>query len=154
MKSLAERHAARAQRKVDNAVESSLAPGGGIGHAATAIASANAAVAALSDEQREELKAVIESDGFNSVVNDIDPAAMAGIGVVNPLVTPAGTAAELAATDAQQGKLPEASFDPAQGNINGQAVEAASGAGNGWGKDGQADAKDEGKKSGAKTEAK
>ncbi|MGL4641203.1 MAG: hypothetical protein ACRCVX_15945, partial [Shewanella sp.] len=52
--------------------------------------------------------------------------------VVNPLVTPGAVAAELAATDAQQGKLPEASFDPAQGNQNGQAIEAAA-SGNGWG---------------------
>lgn len=154
MKSLAERHAERAQRKVDNAVESSLAPGGAIGHAATAIAVANAAVNSLSPEQREELKTVIESDGFADVVDNIDPAAMAGIGVVNPLVAPAGMAAELAATDAQQGKLPEASFDPAQGNQNGLAVEQA-GNGNGWGKGAEADAKEgDGKKAPAKTESK
>ncbi len=154
MKSLAKRHAERAQRKVDNAVESSLAPGGGVGHAATAIAAANAAIAALSPEQREELKAVVESDGFADVVESIDPSAMAGIGVVNPLVAPAGMAAELAATDAQQGKLPEASFDPAQGNQNGQAVEAAA-SGNGWGKGAEADAKEgDGKKAPAKPESK
>ncbi len=108
MKSLAERHIARAQRKADNKAESTNSGyGGNVGSAAVAIVTVQDAFAALSDEQREELKATFgESDGFMSVKADAYGDAFdgegslrnAGIGVVNPLVAPvmAATAIERA----------------------------------------------------------
>lgn len=141
MKSLAERHADRAQRKADNAVESDLnGSTGGLGNAMTAIDAANAAVRALTPDQRNELREIV-GEAIDEGDFAEDGFAQAGIGVVNPLMTGAGTFNDLANTAAQNGELPAPSFDPANGNINGQAIEeqAGNGAGNGWGASGDDD---------------
>lgn len=137
MKSLADRHADRSQRIVDNATESTAGNVRGvIGHAATAIIAANEAVGKLTEDEQAELKTALEGrgfDGFKSAGEAEADVSLAGIGVVNPLTASAGMQRTLADTPAQNGERPEASFDPAQGNLNGQAIEAAGGAGNGWG---------------------
>jgi hypothetical protein len=142
MKSLAERHADRAQRKVDNAVFSIQPSGGDIGMAAFRISEAQAAIAALTPEQRDELKELMPEDGFSDASAEADASAYdaagnlktAGIGVVNPLVAP--VAAAMAVEGAQSadtplggqtgnggwGTPPEPSLTPADGNQNGAAV--------------------------------
>jgi len=136
MKSLADRHADRAQRKADNLAESSApTTTGNVGNAANLIVQAQEAFGALNEKQRDELKAVMTGDigdGFRSIAEDDTGALkMAGIGVINPLVTPAGEFNKAAGEGVQAtGELPVASFDPKNGNINGQAVAAA---GNGAG---------------------
>lgn len=148
MKSLAERHKDRAQRKVDNATESTAGDtGGGVGAAVLAAVDAQEKIAGLTDAQKAEVHEILKghSDGFEAAEAPYD---MAGIGVPNAAVMPAGKFNELSASDAQEGKLPEASFDPENGNLNGQAIEQA---GNGWGT--EATEAKSGKKKAAEAEA-
>jgi hypothetical protein len=142
MKSLAERHIDRAQRKVDNAVHSTQPSNGDVGLAAMRIAEAQAAIGALTPAQRDELKGMMPEDGFSDSTAEADANAYdpngnlktAGIGVVNPLVAP--VAAAMAVEGAQSageplggqsgnggwGEPPAPSFTPAEGNQNGIAV--------------------------------
>jgi len=135
MKPLAERHADRAQRKADNMAESQDASNytGGLGDAMNKIADAQTALAGLSPNQREELKSAFEAnlaegaDGFRSLAeegNDAPGLSLAGIGTVDTRVTPFA-AIDKAGAAMMTGELPAASFDPANGNLNGLAVEAA-----------------------------
>lgn len=148
MKSLAERHADRAQRKADNAVESDLnGSTGGLGLALVAIDAANDAIRSLTPEQREELHAIAGEAMAEAADSGFEPDGfeMAGIGVVNPLVTATGQYNDLANTAAQNGELPAPSFDPENGNISGQSIESqtGNGGGNGWGSGGNADDDDD-----------
>ena len=156
MLSLAERHADRAQRKADNAAFSNQSgDGGAIGVAAFRILEAQDALRRLTPEQLEELKAVMPNDGFNDASGVADAEAYdnqgnlktAGIGVVNPLIAP--VAAAMAIEGAQTagkpeggepgnggwGSIPEPAHTPAEGNQNGAALAAQTGAGGG--QDGQ-----------------
>jgi hypothetical protein len=148
MKPLSERHADRAQRKADNAAESAHSGNNlndGIGNAARLIGEATLAINALAPEQRERLMDrmkggdIDSNGGFRSIAeDDAGKLKMAGIGVIDPAVTPAGEY-HAAGQDGVQaaGKLPTASYDPTKGNLNGAAVEAAGGGGGapttGWG---------------------
>lgn len=83
MKSLAERHADRAQRKVDNATESTAGNVRGvIGHAASAVIAANEAIGKLTDAERAELETALEVRGFNGFepIGDAELADLAGNG--------------------------------------------------------------------------
>lgn len=138
MKSLAERHAERAQRKVDNAVESEVnGKTGNIGHAVTAALAAHDAFAVLSDEQKAEVAPIMQQHMADLEKSGQPTFEMAGIGVVNPLTTSGREYLDAASAPGQSGEMPEPSFDPAQGNINGQALEQAGNGsgGNGWGSD-------------------
>jgi hypothetical protein len=128
MKSLAERHIERAQRKADNAAESpDLGIGGNVGAASIAIATAQEAFAGLTDEQKGELVEAMgsDADGFASNLPDAYGGAFdsngnlrtAGIGVVNPLIAPV-TAAE---------------------RVEGEAGTAGAGSALGWGKAAESD---------------
>ncbi|CAB4131767.1 hypothetical protein UFOVP131_38 [uncultured Caudovirales phage] len=158
MKSLAERHADRAQRKADGLAFSPNTKGD-VGLAALRIGEAKTAIAALTPEQRSELEGLMAEDGFSdaAVYGDAYDARgslkTAGIGVTNTLVAPVAFAQETERTagplggmdgngdgfasggeGAGWGTLPEPSFDPANGNANGQAVaDAAAGAAGGTG---------------------
>lgn len=143
MKSLAERHEDRAQRLADNRAESGLVntgSNGNLGRVANMIAETTSALRGLSESERAELENTmrdvsIGSDGFQSAAMDDDGnLALAGIGAVNTGLVPPDRARELGNTAAANGQLPEPSFDPAKGNLNGAAIEAAgSPAGGGWG---------------------
>lgn len=144
MKSLAERHADRAQRKADNAAESQDASNyaGGLGNAANLIMAAQEAFGNLTPDQREELQSSMTGgdvgDGFRSIAeegNDAPGLALAGIGTVDTRVTPLRTAFDAVTNASGAGELPAPSFDPAKGNLNGAAVDAAGTPANagGWG---------------------
>lgn len=133
MKSLAERHVDRAQRIVNNETESTAGDVRGvIGNAAGAIIAANEAVSKLTAEEKDELRTALEGRGFDSLEasGDEPEVSLAGIGVVNPLTAGGRKFLEVAETPIQAGERPNAEFDPAEGNLNGQAIEKA---GNGWG---------------------
>ena len=151
MKSLADRHAERAQRKADNMAESTLVntgTNGNVGRVANMIADTTAALRGLSEAERDELKAAMgegfdaDADGYRSIAeDDTGGLSMAGIGVPNPFVTPPAAFMDAAHQGASNGELPAASFDPTQGNLNGQAVDAAgTPASAGWGTPGGAGA--------------
>lgn len=150
MKSLDARHAERAQRKADNAVESEVnGTTGNIGHAVTAALAAHDAMKALTPEQMPEFQEIMEQHTADLKESGHETFEMAGIGVANPLTTSGRQFLETADSKAQTGKLPEPSFDPANGNIAGQAIEAAS---KGWGDNADADKGES--KADAKTDAK
>ena len=132
MKSLADRHAERAQRKADNLAEASrdgyTKAAGDLGAAMAAVANARDAMAGLSDENRklvsEAFAEDIASDSRSLADDENGEIAQAGIGVVNTDYVPIERAAE-AGVNADLGwSLPNPSFDPKAGNINGAAVEA------------------------------
>lgn len=156
MKSLAERHADRAQRKADG-LEFSDNTGGDLALAALRIGEAQAAIDNLSPEEREELRNLVGNDGFDTgnenVYGDAYDARgslkTAGVGVVNTLVAPVaaamfaettagpvggmdgngdGFASGDAAPASGWGNLPDPSVTRAEGNPDGAAVEAAPGA--------------------------
>ena len=129
MKSLADRHAERAQRKADNLAEASRdgLPNNDLGAARNAIASARDAMAGLSDEQRklvtDEFNEDLASDSRSLAEDENGNIAQAGIGVVNLDYVPADRAAEAGANADLGWNLPNPSFDPKDGNLNGAAVE-------------------------------
>ncbi len=148
MKSLAERHIDRAQRKADNAAFSTQnVAADGVGLAAIRIAEAQAAFAVLTPEQRDELKAVMPQSGYEDSVAEADANAYdaqgnlrsAGIGVVNPLVAPVSAA--MAADGFSVADKPEGAYsgnggwgeppaptvDPTEGNAAGVALDAQTG---------------------------
>lgn len=136
MKPLDERHADRAQRKANNMAESTLVAVGGkadLGRVANMMTEAMDAFRALSEDERAELKGMLGEDfGADGGANTRSLAegedgglSLAGIGTINHEVVPLETALKASGSEALTGKLPDASFDPANGNINGQAVEAA-----------------------------
>lgn len=129
MKSLEERQRERAQRKADNLADSNNASNGGVGAAMAAVANANEALRGLTEEQRDEVRERM-AEGIDDFNAGDDYADMSGIGVINPNVLNAEARERLAASDVQQGNMPDASFDPEKGNLNGQAIEKAT---NGWG---------------------
>ena len=134
MKSLAERHADRAQRKADNAAFSTAsAVGGNLGLAMVRMTEAQVAFGNLSEDEKEELKASF-ADGFDNAgdeTNLYDGAGSlkhAGIGEVNPLIVPpaAQTGDNIGGgvADNGWGELPEANAGPEQGSADGVALEA------------------------------
>lgn len=134
MKSLAERHADRAQRKADNAEFSTQGDfKGGVGRAANLIHETNAALAALTEDQRNALREEFDKngDGFADALDDIYDATgnlkAAGIGVINPLVVPAEAQDGNGGIAEGWGKLPDPSVTADQGNQNGAALAAQTG---------------------------
>jgi len=134
MKSLAERHAERAQRKADNAAFSNNGESkGNLGLAMVRMNEAQEAFANLTDEEREELKASFDgfesSDDATNLYDATGSLKSAGVGVVNPLIVPAAAMIGTDAADAGVaadgwGTLPEPNATPEQGNQNGAALEA------------------------------
>lgn len=137
MKPLAQRHEDRAQRKADNMAESTVndtGTKGNIGRVANLISETQAALSGLSAGERRELQDTYgesleaTAEGFRSIAeegNDADGLALAGIGTFNAAVVPMQTGLDRSGTPALNGELPPPSFDPAKGNLNGQAVDAA-----------------------------
>jgi hypothetical protein len=132
MKSLADRHAERAQRKADNLAEASRdglnKVAGDVGAALSAVAVARDAMAGLSDENRklvaDAFAEELSSDSRSLADDENGEIAQAGIGVVNTDYVPIERAQE-AGVNADLGwSLPNPSFDPKAGNLNGAAVEA------------------------------
>ena len=132
MKSLADRHAERAQRKADNLAEATReginSNASNLGNAMAAVATARDSMAGLSDEDRKRVSDAfgedLASDSRSLAEDENGNIAQAGIGVVNLDVVPADRAAE-AGVNADLGwSLPNPSFDPAKGNLNGAAVDA------------------------------
>ena len=132
MKSLADRHAERAQRKADNLAEASRdglnKVAGDVGAALSAVAVARDAMAGLSDENRklvaDAFAEELASDSRSLADDENGEIAQAGIGVVNTDYVPIERAQE-AGVNADLGwSLPNPSFDPKAGNLNGAAVEA------------------------------
>lgn len=144
MKSLAERHADRAARKLENASDSTAGNiSGRMANAANLMEQAQTAYAGLSEAEKRELQEAYAGadpvDGFKSLAeDDAGNFKYAGIGVVNPLVVPAAdqpapvSLSEVEARAGNGGGL--------DGNVNGRAVEAATAgaaapasASSGWG---------------------
>lgn len=129
MRTLAERHEDRAQRKADNAVESAdynNAVGGGVGHVANLMAEAETALGALTDTQKDELKALMSetrdgfanpSDAYGDAFDGSGNLRTAGVGVVNPLIAPAS----------------------ARQAVEGESGTAGAGGSGGWGEDARTD---------------
>ena len=97
MKSLAERHEARAERIVSNASEVNGNVGNLAGAAISLFTDAMTAVAALSAEDRATFEDSVKDVDFEAIVGpslaesqDGTRRTMAGIGVVNTKVVPAG----------------------------------------------------------------
>lgn len=169
MKSLADRHEDRARRIAANASERSGNPSNSVATVEGLMRQATAAAARLSPEEQDELRESLrgaedEFGGARSLAEAPDGSGqtMAGIGVVNTKVVPAGVhAAESGnggGTDdwngtgnAGWGETAPATVapitpDPApEGNLNGAALEAQTGAAAGEG---------EGTKPAAKSKAK
>lgn len=126
MKSLEDRHIDRAQRKVDNATESTAGNvSGGVGHAVNLMRELGEAVLALTPAQREEVEVAGRGvrDEFERRMNEGETDYLgkyAGIGVVNPLIVPA---TEVPAPVNPADFTSQAGNGA--GNLNGIAVEAA-----------------------------
>lgn len=152
MLSLAQRHESRAQRIADNAAEFNGGTTGSIGTATLAYTDFVTAFARLSPEEQDRFNETRQNldeqfDGNRSLSEAPDGSGrtMAGIGVINTGVVPAsviaaeqgnggGTDAGSYSGEAAAGwgatppvtvdGLPAPSFDPEQGNLAGQSLEA------------------------------
>ena len=133
MKSLAERHAERAERKLENASDSTAGNiSGRMANAANLMEQAQAAYAGLTDDEKRELQEAYAGhdpvDGFKSLAeDDAGNFKYAGIGVVNPLVVPSAdqpAPVNLSEVEARAGN----GGGWGDGNVNGRAVEAATAA--------------------------
>lgn len=146
MKSLAERHAERAERKFENAAESTAGNiSGRVGNAATLMGQAQAAYASLTEDERAELHDAYAGfdpvDGFKSLAEDDNGNfKYAGIGVVNPLIVPAADQPAPVSLSELEARAGNGAGGWGDGNANGRAVDAAAGgqpatapAGDGWG---------------------
>lgn len=144
MKSLAERHADRAQRKADNASERT---GFTTNTAAEAIILAqNVAdiVSGLDEVALAEFKTAMQDydpTSSRSISEDEDGNSMAGIGVVNTKVVPAAAEGGNGGGTGGWVQQPEPT-DFGGGNINGAALEAQTGDTSGsWGGEAKTDTK-------------
>lgn len=97
MKSLAERHEARAQRIVSNGTELDATTSGSLGTVIAAYGDFATAYATLTDEEKDQVKETFKDiDGSFGSSDSLSEApdgsrrTMAGIGVVNTQVVPAG----------------------------------------------------------------
>jgi hypothetical protein len=142
MKSLAERHADRAQRKADNAAESTTGAYGGVSAAMALFGDFVDLTSNLTIAQRDELKEAMKTaypndpfggdptNGRSIAEGEDGGLALAGIGAVNGAIVPGAKLAEVRAGEGQTGELPASNIDPAEGNASGQAMAAAT---EGWG---------------------
>ncbi len=156
MKSLAERHADRAERKFENAAESTAGNiSGRMANAANLMESAQVAYAGLTEDEKTELRAAYEGgdpvDGFKSLAeDDSGNFKYAGIGVVNPLVVPAAEQPAPVSLSELEARAGNGGGGWGDGNANGRAVEAAAAPVDAEKADGWADAGDKGKAKGGK----
>lgn len=131
MKSLAERHEDRANRKFENAAESTAGNiSGRVGQAATLMEQAQAAYAGLTESEREELHAayagVDPTDGFKSLAEDDNGNfKYAGIGIVNPLMVPPADQPAPVSLSELEARAGNGGGGWGDGNANGRAVDAA-----------------------------
>lgn len=135
MKSLAERHEDRANRKFENAAESTAGNiSGRVAHAGNLMEQAQAAYSALTEDEREELRNAYAGadpvDGFRSLAeDDSGNFKYAGIGVVNPLVVPAADQPAPVSLSELEARAGNGGGGWGDGNANGRAVDAAAASG-------------------------
>lgn len=131
MKSLAERHEDRANRKFENAAESTAGNvSGRVANAANLMEQAQAAFAGLTESERAELRDAYEGvdpvDGFRSLAeDDSGNFKYAGIGIVNPLVVPAADAPAPVSLSELEARAGNGGGGWGEGNANGRAIDAA-----------------------------
>lgn len=131
MKSLAERHAERAERKFENAAESTAGNiSGRVGQAATLMEQAQAAYAGLTNDEKAELHAAYAGadpvDGFRSLAeDDAGNFKYAGIGIVNPLMVPPADQPAPVSLSELEARAGNGGGGWGDGNANGRAVDAA-----------------------------
>jgi hypothetical protein len=131
MKSLAERHEDRANRKFENAAESTAGNiSGRVANAGNLMEQAQTAYAGLSEAERAELRDAYAGadpvDGFRSLAeDDSGNFKYAGIGIVNPLVVPAADAPAPVSLSELEARAGNGGGGWGDGNANGRAVDAA-----------------------------
>lgn len=131
MKSLAERHEDRANRKFENAAESTAGNvSGRVANAANLMEQAQAAFAGLTEGERAELRDAYAGadpvDGFRSLAeDDSGNFKYAGIGIVNPLVVPAADAPAPVSLSELEARAGNGGGGWGEGNANGRAIDAA-----------------------------
>lgn len=164
MKPLADRHVDRARRIVANASETRTATAASVGTSAVLFRNFLESTRGLSESEREELDsqlsvitAEVEAGGGLSLAEAPDGSGrtMAGIGVINTKVVPAGTEAPEAGNGGGTGlgsvdgwganEAPAARVETTDNNLSGQALQdqgagsdlgkaaAGAAAGTGWG---------------------